>query len=335
MRRLNILFSTTRQWNCGDEFILFGVRRLLDDLGVSYNAILYNRHPSINPRRFTRKRPWSRSEPLPDLDNSFFLDDVGLVDYAIFAGSPEWFGGPRVTPLLRFLLANRIRCAFLGVGVHRPHAFGEELRRVMGELCDLVTARDPVCFDLVREFPNAYYEVCPALFSAPRGRQRSSTRRVGVVIQASKTAHHSLPGSVLERTLERFERLESAFPTTYIAHYIDDLKLAQSLGKDVLYSAYAEDYAALFDRFDVVLSTRIHGCGIAASLAIPNVLIPHDGRYQTALKFGSSVAEPDGDLAEIVDAMDVRAKSSELIAHRAACQVAYGDLMTRHMSILQ
>jgi hypothetical protein len=70
-----------------------------------------------------------------------------------------------------------------------------------------------------------------------------------------------------------------------------ELKLARARGKDVLYSAYAEDYAGLFDRFDVVLSTRIHGCGIASSLGIPNVLIPHDGRSQTALKFGSCVAE--------------------------------------------
>ena len=45
MQRLNILFSTSRQWNCGDEFILFGVRRLLDRVPLRYNSIIYNRHP--------------------------------------------------------------------------------------------------------------------------------------------------------------------------------------------------------------------------------------------------------------------------------------------------
>lgn len=28
----NIMFSTTRQWNIGDEFILFGVRNILENL---------------------------------------------------------------------------------------------------------------------------------------------------------------------------------------------------------------------------------------------------------------------------------------------------------------
>lgn len=27
---INIIASTTRQWNCGDEFILFGVQNLIE-----------------------------------------------------------------------------------------------------------------------------------------------------------------------------------------------------------------------------------------------------------------------------------------------------------------
>lgn len=42
----NIMFSSTRQWNCGDEFILFGVMNIFDRLlgKDSYNPILYNRN---------------------------------------------------------------------------------------------------------------------------------------------------------------------------------------------------------------------------------------------------------------------------------------------------
>ncbi|MEJ7712218.1 MAG: hypothetical protein WKF84_20740 [Pyrinomonadaceae bacterium] len=67
MRPLNILFSTTRQWNSGDEFILFGVRQLLHDLGLQYNAIIYNRHPSITPRRSKSKSLWGGGAPAPHL----------------------------------------------------------------------------------------------------------------------------------------------------------------------------------------------------------------------------------------------------------------------------
>jgi hypothetical protein len=335
MKRLNILFSTTRQWNCGDEFILFGTRRLLDGVGINYNAIIYNRHPSISPSPHTLRKRWSRSEPLPNLDNSFFLDEPGVIDYVVFAGSPEWFGGPRVDPLLRFIVDNKIRCAFLGVGVHRPRQLSELLQTVLREHCDLITARDPVCYELVKDYPHAFYEVCPALFAAPKARQRTSIKSVGVVIQAGNTKHHSVPGRVLEGCLNQFAKLERVFPTSYIAHYIDDLKMGRALGKDVLYSGYSEDYAALFDRFDVILSTRVHGCGIASSLGIPNALIPHDGRYLTAQKFKSHIAGPGSDLLDWVKGIDVERLSSELIEYRSLCEHAYRELLTGHLSFLR
>ena len=46
-RPLRILFSSTRGWNPGDQFILMGIRRLLDALGIDYVPILYNRHPAL------------------------------------------------------------------------------------------------------------------------------------------------------------------------------------------------------------------------------------------------------------------------------------------------
>lgn len=338
MRPLNILFSTTRQWNCGDEFILFGVRRLLDSIGIEYNPIIYNRHPSINPRPLSRKEPWSKTEPLPSLDNSFFLDEPGLIDYVIFAGSPEWFGGPRINPLLKFVLENRIRCSFLGVGIHQRRNFSDSLKRVLVELSDLIVARDPVCFDSVKEFPHAYYEVCPALFSAPFNREHVSLEKVGIVIQPAKLKDeanlHSIPEDISNRYFEQFSELEKALPVTYIAHYIDDLKLTRSLGREVVYSGYSEDYARIFDRFDAVVSTRVHGCGIASSLGIPNALIPHDGRYTTAIKFKSHIAEPDTSLRNWVDNLDVRAVSADLIQYRASCEKTYRELLLRHLSIL-
>jgi hypothetical protein len=47
----NILFSTTRQSNPGDEFIFFGVRNLLGEKNIRFNTVVYNRHPTIRPCR--------------------------------------------------------------------------------------------------------------------------------------------------------------------------------------------------------------------------------------------------------------------------------------------
>lgn len=70
---------------------------------------------------------------MPHLDNSFVLDETRLVDYVVFAGSPEWFGGPRINPLLQYIWDKNLRCAFLGVGVHRRHEFNDLLKKVLSD----------------------------------------------------------------------------------------------------------------------------------------------------------------------------------------------------------
>jgi len=49
----NVVFSTTRQWNPGDEFILMGCINLLKEYMGEFNPIIYNRHPQL---RRSRKR---------------------------------------------------------------------------------------------------------------------------------------------------------------------------------------------------------------------------------------------------------------------------------------
>ncbi len=338
MKRLNILFSTTRQWNCGDEFILFGVRRLLDSLGVVYNPIIYNRHPSICPRPWHRHSRWSKAERAPKRDNSFFLDHPETIDYVIFAGSPEWSDGPRVAPLLNFIIDNGLRCAFIGVGISGTTQFGPELNRVLAENCDLITARDPDCYELIRNMPNSFQEVCPALFSAPSNRLRTGPAHIGIVAQTAKTEFHSIPTETETYLTRQFDKLETAYPVTYIAHYIDEANLLAEQKKQFYYSGYSEDYPRLFDEFDLVISSRIHGCGLAASLGIPNILIPHDARYKTALGFKAEIAnvgKEGADLSEMVARINIETASAELIEHRAARHEAFNVLLRQHLSILR
>lgn len=44
----NILISTTRQWNPGDEFIMMGSLNIMKELyGNIINPIIFNRNPDI------------------------------------------------------------------------------------------------------------------------------------------------------------------------------------------------------------------------------------------------------------------------------------------------
>jgi hypothetical protein len=95
----NILFSTTRQWNPGDEFILFGIRRIFSAIGLEHNAVIFNRNPEVNPpltdwnplRRISRnlkgEQYWKSFFRIGSADNSYKPGMSGkFVDLAVFAG---------------------------------------------------------------------------------------------------------------------------------------------------------------------------------------------------------------------------------------------------------
>lgn len=334
MARRSILFSTTRGWNCGDEFILFGVRRALTEFGVEFNPVIYNRHPSITPRKFQARRPLFPASAAPHLDNSHSLDGFCGVDYVVFAGSPEWATGKRNLALHRFILENNLRCAFIGVGLAGPRTLGEDIKRILAERCDLFIARDAVCYELVKGYPNAYHEVCPSIFCAPRAELRQNPtgpKRVGLVIQTDQTPHQRVSPEVEAYGYEQFEQLRHQFPTTLIAHYIDEFKAAKQRGHDVVYSGYSEDYFQIFPQFDVVVSTRVHGCGLCASSGIPNALIPHDRRADTVRLLGSHVLDRGASIRDWVEKVEIEPTSRRMVAYREQKHRDYMTLFDRHL----
>lgn len=338
MARKSILFSTTRGWNCGDEFILFGVRRALSDFGIVYNPVIFNRHPSITPKKFHARRPLLPATAAPHLDNSHSLEGFCGVDYVVFAGSPEWATGKRNLALHRFILKNNLRCSFIGVGLAGPRELGEDLKTILSERCDLFIARDPACYELVKGFPNTYYEVCPSLFSAREATVHPTPegpKRVGFVIQTDKTPHQRISAELEAYCYDQFEKLNEKFPTTLVAHYIDEFKAAKARGYDVVYSGYSEDYPELFQAFDVVVSTRVHGCGLCASSGIPNALIPHDHRSDTVRKFESYVFGKGEAIADWVSGLDIEETSKRMVAYRARKHADYMSLFERHLGALR
>ncbi|HYV97555.1 MAG TPA: hypothetical protein VE967_08890, partial [Gemmatimonadaceae bacterium] len=119
---LNVLFSATRQWNPGDEFILFGCVNALRSAGADVNPIVFNRHPQI--RRMRPLFRWFRNaddaifggRAAPFLDNSFKdTTDPSIVDLVVFAGSPEW-RGKRLKPLYELIDRRQVPALFLGIG---------------------------------------------------------------------------------------------------------------------------------------------------------------------------------------------------------------------------
>ena len=129
-RSTNILFSTTRQWNPGDEFILKGIQNLLQELHINFNGLIFNRHPD-NLQSYSKSNPLRKIDfdfrgkglinsfiRLGSADNSFKSGmTANGINLVIVAGSPGWYG-KYTSPLYDLVDRNKIPIAFIGIGSH-------------------------------------------------------------------------------------------------------------------------------------------------------------------------------------------------------------------------
>ncbi len=352
----NIVFSSTRQWNPGDEFILLGVRRVLAEIGVAHNAILYNRHPGLRApyldRQYFRhsKIPggFTHDTALVDLEANLkfgFLDnslkpgmDCSFVDMVILAGTPEWCNG-RMLDLYESILKYQLPVIILGVGGD-CEIYRENFREVIAK-ARLFTVRDRGTQDAVRAQGFAAELLpCPALLAVPPAREKQVevVQNIGLIYQASAAASVPWNGGSDEaheylKTL--YARLlaaggEIGLTFEIVCHYIDELPLARAEfpGLPVHYAYDALDYVEIYRRFEVVVGPRVHGIGICASLGIPGLAIAHDRRAGTCEGFLAELVETGTApetvwrrLREVI--AGAAAKSQALAAHKRATMARY------------
>lgn len=268
---MNILFSTTKQWNVGDEIILKGVRNLLARKIPRHTYLPWNRSPAIRPGNTFR-------------DNSFdeLRHSFSVVDYTIFAGSPEW-SGPRVEPLLAALASSDARCSFIGIGSSSLHFHqSPALLRVLRHNTDAVTCRDRSTYDLLLNFVDEarlFLLPCPSIFYARTELPRSEIRVIGLNYQACATRWHSISPSEHESVLRLFHYLSEHFEIRVICNYIDDVVAAgRFFPKESLrYSPDYCDFQEFYGEVDAFVGTRVHGCMGALSHGLPSWLINHQG----------------------------------------------------------
>ncbi|MEQ8195587.1 MAG: polysaccharide pyruvyl transferase family protein, partial [Rhodospirillales bacterium] len=284
MSRPTGIFSTTRNYNPGDEFILFGIENLLEDIIGPFNTVFYNRNPAIQNFRLTFDKDatvgtqtanWYRtlSDHFSERENAW-APELGLdfADFAVFAGTPEWVGR-MVEPLTTALQAFDGPILYLGLGsvaLMEDCGFGDLLAADQAVLrkADVITVRDsPAAAFLAPVTPHLL--ACPSLFAAA-GTPRANKRKLAVSLQGTAATNtQRIEPMVRDYTIEILNRLKTAYDCTVIAHYVDELpEFAACLPKDVdvIYHADAADYAKTYDAFDLVITTRVHGAGLAAAL---------------------------------------------------------------------
>ena len=352
---MNIVFSTTRQWNPGDEFILLGTINLLKEFfEIDFNTIIYNRNPQI---RRARKRDIIKSidnffgkELLEKFRDNSVKDKMNLdfADLVVFAGSPEW-SGRRLLKLYDEILKNKIPCIFLGIGTdskvpieYNEKNFTQLEREVYESLTKMIVCRDLNTFNAFKDFRFSMQLPCPALFSSNKEKKIVSVKKIALIYSTSNAeGGNDVSFDTYEYLLKLYnyilKEFKDKFEIEFVAHYIDEIP---EFKKDfpsykLFYSYDSKDYLDIYNKYDLVIGCRVHGIGMSASLGIPGIMIAHDKRAETVKGFLAERIDVNQDLHSvnniILDQIEnIQDKSEEIISHKNITRVKYLNLFKKN-----
>ena len=274
---MNILLSSTRQWNCGDEFIAIGVKNILKNLKPFKNAnfYIYNRAPDLHYLRHS-KFPYKgenlnlssiANNILLPINNSWSSDhDIEFFDYVIFAGTPEWQGF-MVSPITESLLNAKKKpiIFYLGIGMfeHLKDKSFDDLfdidKRILN-LAKLITVRDSDTKKLLEPVKAKLFP-CPAIFSSENHTKRTKLKKIAFSSQ-SLTGYQPIDKTTYQYSRKLLDMLSKNYDVSIVGHYVNDIYAWKDLGFPVLYSYDSNDYFDIYNNFDLTITTRVHGAGI-------------------------------------------------------------------------
>lgn len=342
---MKILYVTTRQWNPGDEFILRGVRRIVNECGVSEDVVsIYNKSPQttslLETWNFWKRQYFTSLASSVDFalnvthyDNSFKRQcDVNLYDMVVFAGSPAWYGG-RLKALYRKLNKFKGRVVFLGIGNPNKalNLSADEhsvLRRSM-----VFCRNKALVSELGKLDIKARYLPCPALLSSPLEREPiDGVNCVGLGFNTTYThRYHRISKQKYLLQSRVFEILRKRYPCRIVCHYMDELEHAAKLygSENVRFVYDALDYPGVYSEFDLVISSRVHGCGMSSSVGVPNAAITHDARGDTVNGFLSASIASEADLAAVIEqsVADLAGWQARILAHKSQTLELYTEAL--------
>lgn len=362
----NFLLSSTRMWNCGDDFIAFGVRNLISRcVGENCNYIVYNRNPDLHFQR-TRHAAIdivdaSRNNQKTRIDLSDYLARTNWVfdnswhprnglkslSAVVFAGTPEWFG-PMVRPLTQILHDSDLPVLYLGIGGFEGRASLKleklsAIDQALLQRAKLISVRDAQTRDLLAKLEPELLP-CPALFSNQFAEFEKNKRGAGkkLKIALSTQPDNSIQPlsseGVYDYTVKLFRALIEKFECEVVCHYVDELEPLAALGVPLRYSYDARDYFEIYNQYDLLVTTRVHGAGAAASLGIPAFVISHSARSDTVRGFLSEQVSPQaGEISELVDRIadyKVKDRSAALKDHKRDSLKRYESLLKPVFSAL-
>ncbi len=230
-----ILYSTTRQYNPGDEFILFGIMNLLESIGIEQNPVIFNRNQEINQplsflnplRKIKSQSKWIKVLGsflrISQVDNSFKdIHDLDIYDMVVFAGSPEW-ASTRLNPLYTKLQSYSKPIIYLGIGSFKGNISVSTDKKAILHKSNLITYRNEELNNFFSDFSQAQHLPCPALFSVKTFEHEVKKGKIAIVFgvsNASKGNHVS--DRAMNKMILAYEHFSKQnYQVEIVCHYID------------------------------------------------------------------------------------------------------------------
>jgi len=265
---MRVLASTTRQWNPGDEFILWGCKKIMN----LDHVVIYDRNPDLHNKS--------------TFSNSWRGESLEIFDYVLIAGTPEW-SGDRLRILYNNVKKYQKPIYFLGIGCHEGRRALSQLDRKILSQAKLITVRDGITKQKIESVLNKNIEIlpCPALFATESIEKKERIKKIGIVIQIPNANVHSIWQKTYDDITNLIKKIKKKYEIILISHYLKELysESWNEFESPVYYSYRAEDYPEIYSKCDFIFSTRLHGTLLAASLEIPTALINPMRRCETAI----------------------------------------------------
>lgn len=284
-KRLNVLLATTRQWNVGDEFISHGVKNLLSEAWGDCNFLIYNKNPIFNNWVVLDLVEKGKLE-VPH-DNSWTDRCQASVDAVVFCGTPEWGEGWRTDYLSRLITKQELPCFFIGMGAGSKYHLNALTLQVLSRHTRFFSARDALAAEAASSHVEAHRLPCPSLFASTTERADVPEKpgKIGLVLQGTTVPWQNVPSGFEVKQRELIPVLRRSSEVKIICHFISELEEYSDLAPELHYSGDSRDYYHFYDGLDLVISPRLHACGLAASMGIPSICFYHEKRVEAALDF--------------------------------------------------
>lgn len=237
---MNILISTTTNWNVGDDFIRLGVQNLLDEIYPNANYIHYDRNPN-NMISFPDNQLLEKKKVGNVMCGSI---DWNIIDLVVLAGSPEFLHEP-LLPIYEGLLTRpEIPLWAIGVGYTYPTLLKRLCaaeKNVLARDSTKIICRQKDLQETLSSYLNKQVNLlpCPAIF-------------------CSKIVSHSFEREKLY-ILDTFETDTSDGHIAVAS--LDTLKTNRKAYFDTDYNRYLNNIW----KYKTVISQRLHGAIAALS----------------------------------------------------------------------